>query len=183
MCANGVGLLADAPCVWSLGRRTICNCGIVPAAHEPAQLLDPDISAPLIRDVEVVARELSTRVGAEKRFHAAVACRGIFLVPVGYDELTVVPECDSLSLCEIPEVAIGWFGNIVVTVVERHTTTIGAFVVIRTSAPGIVRRHRLLRVVGRVRRRTPVVPIGADFGVDEESVEESEPICQRVVIR
>ena len=94
-------------------------------------------------------------------------------------ELAVVAERDALPLGEIPQVAVRRLGDVVVGNARRGSRPRS-----RTSAARrVVRRHRLLDVVGRVGRHRPVVPVGAHLGVDEEPVEQSEPLGERVMIR
>src|SRR5438270_12165243 len=94
------------------------------------------------------------------------------------DELAVVPVHDSRSLRQIPEVAARRLGHIVL----RYCVTIEALIVVASPSRRVMRRDRFLRVISHVRSRRPVVPVRTYLGTDEESVENSKPLGQRVMI-
>ena len=88
-----------------------------------------------------------------------------------------------IALCEIPEVAVHRLRDIVIPIVHRHASPIGALVVVRPTTRRIVRGNRFLRVVGGVGCHAPVVPIRAHFGIYKKPVEDSKALGERMVIR
>ena len=149
--------------------------------HEFLKLLHPDIDAGLIRDVQIPPRV--RRVGvADQRLLCGGglyrrSSRGwivgflneLAVVPVGDARPARPDSTDSRSMAPRRP--------------RRESVAVGSLVVVGAPATRVVRRHRFLEIIGGVRRRRPVVPVGADLGVHEKSIEEAEPLGERVMVR
>ena len=151
--------------------------------HEALQLAEKDVGSFLVGDVEIITGEFATGVGGKEWFVSLVAgghlctCFDI----VGNHELAVVAEGDAFALGQVPQVAAGWFCNIIV-VARRHPAPVGAFVIVASPAARVVGGHGLLEIVGGIRRHGPVVPVWAHLGVHEESVKQSETLGKCVMV-
>src|SRR5450759_4524529 len=149
-------------------------------SHEFLKLLEPNLGACLIGNVQVPSRIRGICVADQGAF----CCRGGYgrASPRWFvrfvDELTVIPVSNPCTLGEIPQVPAGWLGHIVI----GHATTIESLVIVAPPPPGVVARYRLLGVVSHIARHRPVVSIGTDFGVYEEAIEDAEPLRESVMV-
>jgi hypothetical protein len=136
-----------------------------------AELRQPPFDPRLVGDREVVPRKALVDVPDE----AGDVGLGSNEVPVvvvdAEGELPVAPIGDARLLSGVPEVA---------------TTRAGGTVVLPDVAPtpsAVVRRLGLPGVVVGDHPDRPVVPVGTDFGVNVEVVEQHELLGERAVIR
>ena len=128
MYARGVGLPAARARRVIVRKRSISSAGSVPVAHEFLKVLQPDIDARLIGDVQI--RPRVRRVGvAEQRLLCGGGLYRRSLRRVDrriLNELAVVPEGDPGPLGEIPQIAARRLRDVVV----GNHVAVGSLVVV-----------------------------------------------------